>query len=438
MELLESNGFTTAYTLTKIPQVPDLKTSFDLETVQLQQQHLDQFALLRDYLDYDTDGIVFKLSSDLLQRELGATNRVPRWAIAYKFPAEVVETDLLDVVNQVGRTGVITPVASLKPVFVSGVTVSSSTIHNYEEVKRLGLYKGCRVRLQRAGEVIPKLVSVVERNAPSALQEPYTEPTVCPCCGTGLVKMGYGIGLYCPNAYECEAQLIASLVHFVSREAFDIKGLSEGILTKLRQAGVVNNPVDLFKLDSTQLLSIQGSGTQSATKLLRSIDNARVVPAHKFLYALGIKGFGETTAKLVAKSASVEQFPTLTKEFLQQLPEIGPILAVAFTNWFQNTKNLLVFTELLKTVTVVKTVTGATYGPLTGEIICLTGTFTVPRKTLAEKLESLGAVVVKDVTSKTTLVMAGDKFTKRKTDEALANNVKVEFNNNPQHYWSLA
>lgn len=292
----------------------------------------DHFAKHRATMPYEIDGVVIKVNSVDKQLTLGERARVPKWAIAYKFPPVEVISTLEDVVFQVGRTGAITPVAKIAPVRVGGVTVTSVTLHNGDELDRLGLHTGDTVVVRRAGDVIPQIVKVVkERRVQGA--KPIAYPHQCPVCQYWIARdpLNEGVKRFCTGGLACEAQQLQGLVHFVSRDAMDIEGLSEETLVKLIAAQLVNSPVDIYRLTEESLLTLDGFAERSAKKLIASIDRSRTTKLHRLLFALGIPAFGlENCKELVARFGTLDRIRTIEPETLVLIQGIGKAKAQRF------------------------------------------------------------------------------------------------------------
>jgi DNA ligase (NAD+) len=313
----------------------------------------------RDALPYEIDGVVFKVNSLAYQRELGFRAREPRWAIAHKFPAMEELTELLDVEFQVGRTGAVTPVARLKPVKVAGVTVSNATLHNMDEVARLGLMIGDTVIIRRAGDVIPQVMQVVLERRP-ATARPVQVPTQCPVCGsaverTQLVKRSKGKETFslgavyrCVGRLACAAQLKQAIIHFVSRRAMDIEGLGEKSVEQLVDEGLVGSPADLYTLTFEQVVGLEGFAELSTRNLLTAIADSRKPSLARFIYALGIPDVGEETAKLLARAlGSLRRIQRALPEVLTYLPDVGLEVAYEIHNFFDDAHNQQVIDDLL-------------------------------------------------------------------------------------------
>ncbi|ROM96834.1 NAD-dependent DNA ligase LigA [Pseudomonas brassicacearum] len=314
----------------------------------------------RNALPYEIDGVVFKVNSLASQRELGFRAREPRWAIAHKFPAMEELTELLDVEFQVGRTGAVTPVARLKPVKVAGVTVSNATLHNMDEVARLGLMIGDTVIIRRAGDVIPQVVQVVTERRPENAR-PVQIPECCPVCGshverTQLVKrskgretVSEGAVYRCVGRLACGAQLKQAIIHFVSRRAMDIEGLGEKSVEQLVDEGLVSSPADLYALSFEQIVDLEGFAELSSKNLLSAIADSKKPGLARFIYALGIPDVGEETAKVLARSlASLARVQQALPQVLTYLPDVGLEVAYEIHSFFEDAHNRKVIEELLK------------------------------------------------------------------------------------------
>lgn len=362
----------------------------------------------RSGLDYEIDGAVIKVNELALQAELGANTRTPRWAMAYKFPAEEVSTRVLDVEFQVGRTGAITPVARLEPVFVGGVTVANATLHNMDEIERLGLRIGDSVIVRRAGDVIPQVVKVIESIANDDPRE-VSVPTHCPVCGSVVERDGEVV-FRCSAGIICPAQRKEAIRHFASRSAMDIEGLGQKLIQQLVDRGDLQTVADIFVLEEDQLASFERMGKKSAAKLLTAIEKSKQTTLAKFLYSLGIREVGEATASALAGHfGSLEKIVDADLEALQQVPDIGQTVAKHIRVFFDNQENLALIHRLRERGVYwsdVATVAGS--GPLTGQTYVLTGTLeTMARSDAKARLEALGAKVAGSVSAQTDCVVAG-------------------------------
>lgn len=368
------------------------------------KSHFQYMQDIRDTLSYEIDGVVFKVDSFETQRKLGFESRAPRWAIAYKFPAREDTTTLEGVEFQVGRTGAITPVAKLAPVRLGGVVVTSATLHNDDEIRRLGLVIGSKVLVKRAGDVIPKIVSVVSQARGAAVEF----PTRCPVCNTRLVREEDGVVWCCPAGISCPAQTLAALTHFVSRTAMDIEGIGEKVLENLIDKGLVKHPNDLYHLKATDLLVLPRMSQNVAEKLIASIDASRKVKLNRFLFALGIKGVGESTARdLSIHFGKLSRIRNADMADLLEVPDVGPKIAKSIVDFFKNDHNAQVVKDLVEQLEVSK-VESTAEGPLFGRTYVITGSFKYSRDVIAAELQARGAKVSGSVSANTYAVIAGE------------------------------
>ncbi len=368
------------------------------------KSHFQFMQDIRDTLSYEIDGVVFKVDSFETQRKLGFESRAPRWAIAYKFPAREDTTTLEGVEFQVGRTGAITPVAKLAPVRLGGVVVTSATLHNDDEIRRLGLVIGSKVLVKRAGDVIPKIVSVVSQARGAAVEF----PTRCPVCNTRLVREEDGVVWCCPAGISCPAQTLAALTHFVSRTAMDIEGIGEKVLENLIDKGLVKHPNDLYHLKATDLLVLPRMSQNVAEKLIASIDASRKVKLNRFLFALGIKGVGESTARdLSIHFGKLSRIRNADMADLLEVPDVGPKIAKSIVDFFKNDHNAQVVKDLVEQLEVSK-VESTAEGPLFGRTYVITGSFKYSRDVIAAELQARGAKVSGSVSANTYAVIAGE------------------------------
>lgn len=365
----------------------------------------------RSSLGYEIDGVVVKVNSLQQQNLLGAVTRKPRWAIAYKYPAEEATSQLLNVEFQVGRTGAITPVARLAPVFVGGVTVTNATLHNMDEIARLGLHVGDRVMIRRAGDVIPQVASVILSQRPSDAQV-IELPTQCPSCESAIVRLEDEVVARCSaNRNYCPAQRKECLRHFASRLAFDVDGLGDKIIEQLVTEDLAKNSADLFKLDAVQISSLERMGEKSAENLLQALEKAKQTTFPRFIYSLGIREVGEATALSLAQHfRTLEGLRVATREALEVVDDVGPVVADSLVHYFQDEENLLVLEQLVELGVRWPEMPGIDQQslPLAGEVWVLTGTLeTLARSAAKAFLLSLGAKVAGSVSAKTTKVVAG-------------------------------
>jgi DNA ligase (NAD+) len=364
----------------------------------------------RDSLDYDIDGVVIKVDSLSLQRELGATSKFPRWAIAYKFPAERATTRLLSIEVQVGRTGKLTPVAHLEPVFVAGTTVSRATLHNAEEIARKDIRVGDLVVIERGGEVIPKIVeAVLSERKPSSV--PFTMPGTCPVCGTRVAAIQDEVDLRCPNA-SCKAQIEERIKHYARRQAMDIEGLGDKLVAVLVETGAVKDIADLYTLDVEALARLERMGEKSAHNLVSSIAKSRDAGLQRLLFGLGIRFVGERAAELLSRRfGSMEALGRATADEIDAVPEIGEAVVASVREWFDATKNQELI-ERLRNARVL--LTAIARGPeeprtLEGLQFVLTGVLSkMDRNEAKRRIEARGGRVTSSVSSKTNYVVAGD------------------------------
>jgi DNA ligase (NAD+) len=366
-----------------------------------------QWQEKRGSLPYEIDGLVLKVDDTAQQLSLGRTARAPRWAIAYKFAAEQAETVVEGVDVQVGRTGAVTPRARLRPVFVGGATVSRATLHNEDEVERLGLQIGDTVLVERSGDVIPKVIRVV---AQSKERRPFQMPLECPVCGTTLMREEGKAIRRCVNA-NCPARLKESVLHFASRRAMNIDGLGDALVDQLVEKGLVKSVADLYQLTGEQLESLERMGKKSATNLLENITTSRAVPLPRVIFALGIRFVGERTAQVVAdRFAGIEALKAATIEELQEVDDVGPRVAEAITDFFREPKNLELVEQLVKAgLQFSQQRREKTSDHLAGMTFVLTGTLpNMSRDAAKQLIEQAGGKVVSSVSKKTGYVVAGE------------------------------
>lgn len=366
----------------------------------------------RDNLDYDIDGVVIKVDSVALQETLGFVSRAPRWAIAFKFPAQEQLTILKDVEFQVGRTGAITPVARLEPVQVAGVTVSNATLHNADEIERLKIRIGDTVIVRRAGDVIPQIIGIIEDRRPHNTAE-INFPRHCPVCGSDIERIEGEAVARCTGGLFCDAQRKEALKHFVSRRAMDIDGMGEKIIEQLVDKEYVKTPVDLFKINKDILVKMDRMGEKSAQKLINALEKGKSTTFARFLYALGIREVGESTATNLANHFSgFDELLHANIETLKSIPDIGDIVANHIVNFFAEKHNQDIINTLITDVGIHWTVpvrVTSTETPIKGKTVVITGTLhSMSRDQAKQKLIQFGAKVSGSVSSKTDIVIAGD------------------------------
>ena len=384
---------------------------------------------LRPTLNYDIDGVVLKINSIARQEEMGATAKAPRWAIAYKFPPEEEMTELLAVDFQVGRTGQITPVARLQPVYVGGVTISNCTLHNENEIKKLDLHLGDYVVVRRAGDVIPQITKVVlTKRDPNKMLTPVVFPTVCPECGSRLERIADEASWRCTGGLVCPAQQKQAIEHYAERAAMDIDGLGERIVDAMVDQKMVHNIADLYSLtvDQVATLVIDSNskeeklrllGKATATKLVQNITASKQRPFNRFLYALGIREVGSNTAKVLASYfPDINALMAASKEQLQAVPNIGEVVATSILDFFKEEHNQKVIERLLTEAQLQISPCpqiseqSAESLPLLNKTFVLTGTLqSLKREEAKAYLESLGAKVSGSVSKKTYAVVAGEE-----------------------------
>jgi DNA ligase (NAD+) len=364
----------------------------------------------RDSLPYEIDGVVYKVNRIELQQELGFVSRAPRWAIAHKFPAQEEITVLRDVEFQVGRTGALTPVARLEPVFVGGVTVSNATLHNMDEIERKDVHIGDTVIVRRAGDVIPEVVGVIVERRPSDAR-PVKMPTECPVCGSEVVRAEGEAVARCSGGLYCGAQRKEAIKHFASRRAMDIEGLGDKLVDQLVEAGLVDHVDGIYRLSVEQVASLERMGEKSAQNLVNAIDKSRDTTLERFIFALGIREVGEATARALAMHfGDLEPLMAADEDALQQVPDVGPVVAQHVVSFFAQGHNRDVIDKLLEAGITWEPIEVAEAGdkPLEGNTYVLTGTLeSMTRDEAKARLMALGAKVTGSVSKKTTAVIAG-------------------------------
>tara|TARA_R110001632_G_scaffold59317_1_gene144327 strand:+ start:170 stop:2248 length:2079 start_codon:yes stop_codon:yes gene_type:complete len=391
-----------------LPMCPEVRLLNNATEVEAFYQDILQ---QREALSYEIDGTVFKVDDIALQQKLGFVARAPRWATAYKFPAQEELTILESVDFQVGRTGAITPVARLKPIFVGGVTVSNATLHNQDEIDRLGIQINDTVIIRRAGDVIPQIVSVVlERRPDNAIAIAF--PSECPVCQSAVLKAEGEAVLRCTGGLYCQAQRKEAIKHFSSRKALDVDGLGDKLVEQLVDEGLIKTPADLFKLTELDVSTMERMGQKSATNLIKGLEAARTTTLAKFVYALGIREVGETTAANLAQYfLNFDAIKSANAEQLQKVPDVGVIVAKNIVNFFAQDHNVEVVEELENIMSWPdierKSVDEL---PLQDQTFVLTGTLSkMGRNEAKAALQALGAKVSGSVSAKTDYLVAGEK-----------------------------
>lgn len=407
-EKLESWGFKTTRQWAKRAQsVADIQSWYN------------EIMLRRDEIPFDIDGLVIKVDSVDVQERMGARANSPRWEIAYKFPAARGITKLNDITIQVGRTGVLTPVAELEPINIGGVVVSRATLHNADEIARLNVRVGDKVIVQRAGDVIPQIVGVAENGENTV---PFVFPTVCPVCGGAVVQENGAVARRCVNSLSCPAQILGELEHFVSRHAFDIEGLGERQIELFMRFGWIKQAADIFTLidkHGDEMKSLDGFGAKSVSNLADSINRARNVDLYRLIYAIGIPDVGEVTAKILAREfKSLENLRGASVERLTQIDGVGEVMAREIVSFFADFHAMSALDNLLKYINVKNPeIVVVENNLLNGKRVVLTGTLTkYTRDEAKEILERYGAKPQSSVSAKTDIVIAGASAGSKLTD----------------------
>ncbi len=385
----------------------------------------------RDFL-YEIDGVVYKVDDLKLQAKLGFVSRAPRWALAHKFPAQEEVSQILDVEFQVGRTGVLTPVARLKPVFVGGATVSNATLHNMDEIHRKDIRIKDYVVIRRAGDVIPEVVSVILERRSQETKEIQLLPH-CPICHSPIERIKGESAARCTGGLICRAQIEGGIKHFASRKAMNIDGLGDKLVELLLKENLIKSVADLYDLIPSQLSELNRMGEKSAQKLVDAIQKSKITTLPRFLYALGIRDIGETTATILAKSfGNLEKIINLTADELQAVKDIGPVAAKHIVEFFAQPKHKILIQKLLSSGIHWPVMENINHQPLRGKTFVLTGTLeSSSREEAAEQLQKLGAKVAGSVSKSTNYVVAGSE-PGSKYDKAKALGIEIldeaEFN----------
>ncbi|WP_404344891.1 NAD-dependent DNA ligase LigA [Vreelandella venusta] len=406
-------GDTTHSALMQRLSTLGFRTSAELTTMRGPEavaDYCEQLGAKRDQLGYDIDGVVIKVNDLRHQRELGFVARAPRWAVAFKFPAQEEVTTLNDVEFQVGRTGAITPVARLAPVTVAGVTVSNATLHNADEITRLGVMIGDTVAIRRAGDVIPQVVRVDEGKRPADARA-ITFPDHCPVCGSDIERLEGEAVARCSGGLYCAAQRKEALKHFASRKALDIDGLGEKLIEQLVDQEWVKTPADLFHLSVEQLKSLPRMGEKSATNLVNALEKAKQTTLARFIYALGIREVGEATAANVANHfGTLQALQDADQAALEAVNDVGPIVAKHIHTFFRQPHNLETLQALIEAgITWQESEVTQGPTPLEGQTWVLTGAMeSMTRDEGKARLQALGAKVAGSVSKKTTCLVAGE------------------------------
>uniref|UniRef100_UPI004048AD80 NAD-dependent DNA ligase LigA n=1 Tax=Vibrio anguillarum TaxID=55601 RepID=UPI004048AD80 len=392
-----------------LPMCPETRLVSSMDEV---KEYYQSILTRRAQLAYEIDGVVIKVDDIELQQKLGFVARAPRWAIAYKFPAQEEITLLNDVEFQVGRTGAITPVAKLEPVFVGGVTVSNATLHNADEIERLGVKIGDSVIIRRAGDVIPQIVSVLLDRRSNAVVD-IVFPQYCPVCNSDIERVEGEAVARCTGGLVCQAQRKEALKHFVSRKALDVDGLGEKVIEQLVDKEMVSTPADLFRLKAGQLTVLERMGPKSAQNIVNALNAAKMTTLPRFLYSLGIREVGEATAaNLALHFGSLDKIRQATHEELLEVQDVGVIVASHITSFFEQDKNQRVINELIELgiqwPNIEKPSQDAIL-PLLGKVVVLTGSLSkLSRSDAKAALQELGAKVTGSVSKNTDILFAGE------------------------------
>ncbi len=390
-----------------LPLVPYARYCKNDEEV---REYYENILRERENLPFEIDGVVIKVNRIEYQRILGQVSHHPRWAVAWKFPSQEAISTLRDVIWSVGRTGAVTPVAILEPVFIAGATISRATLHNEDEIERLGVMIGDKVVVRRAGDVIPEVVKpLVELR--TGKEKPIVSPTHCPVCGAKLSKPPGEVIRRCPNRF-CPAQIAESIKHFVSRKAFDIEGIGDKQVETLLREGLIEDAADLFTLEPERLEKLERWGPVLAAKIVRNIQNAKRISLPKFIFALGIPGVGEHLANVLAKHfKSLDALRNATFDELIQIPEIGPNTAQSIVDFFADEHNRRFLEKLFSVGVEVEEIREEEEAekPLSGKTFVFTGALSsMTRDEASELVESLGGRVSSSVSRKTDYVVVGE------------------------------
>jgi len=372
-------------------------------------QYYEKLLQRRDSLPYEIDGIVYKVNRFDQQQTLGFVSRAPRWAVAHKFPAQEKTTQLLAIDIQVGRTGALTPVARLEPVEVGGVVVTNATLHNQDEIERKDVRVGDMVIVRRAGDVIPEVVSSIKEKRKKGARK-FKYPTRCPKCDSEVIRIEGEAKARCSGGLVCPAQRKENIKHFASRRAMDIEGLGDKLVEQLVDEKIIESAADLYTLDLETLASMQRMGEKSAHNLIQSLEKSKSTTLSRFIFALGIREVGEATARSLANHfGSLEKIMAATREELEQVPDVGPVVARNIETFDHQVHNRDVIQTLIANgvhwddIDVIR----SDEQPLLGKTIVLTGALSMPRNEAKDKLQSMGAKVSSSVSKKTSFVFAG-------------------------------
>jgi DNA ligase (NAD+) len=387
------------------------------------ERYLKQWEEKRKKLDFNTDGAVIVVNSLDQERKLGSVGKTERWMAAFKFPAEQTTTQVLDIQVQVGRTGALTPIAILKPVSVAGTTVSRATLHNQDEIERLGVRIGDTVIIQKAGDIIPEIVEVLKKLR-TGKEKVFHVPKKCPICSSPVVRPEGEVAYYCTNK-QCYAREIQGLIHFVSKKAFDIDGLGDKIVEQLVAASIVRDSADFFRLSKIDLLQLERFADKSADNLIAAIEERKHISLDRFIYSLGIRHVGEQTARDLAQHFRTwQKLQTSSRDELLSIHEIGEVVADSLYEWLQSATNKKLVQKLFDAGVTIETKVRAQSQTLAGLKFVITGTLSQPRDIIAEQIRQHGGTVGSSVSSATDYVLAGEN-PGSKVDKARKLSVKV-------------
>lgn len=392
-------------------------------------EFIDFWSTERNHLNFEIDGIVIKVNDYYLQEELGYTAKSPRWAIAYKFKAEQVETRLNEITYQVGRTGAITPVANLEPVLLAGTTVKRASLHNADQIEKLDIREGDLVQVEKGGEIIPKVVGVNLTHRPTN-SEPTRYILNCPECDTALIRIEGEAKHYCPNESGCPTQIKGKMSHFISRKAMDIDGLGEETIEQLYAEGLIHNYADLYTLNEEDLLKLDRMAEKSVSNLLQGVENSKKIPFERVLFALGIRYVGETVSKKLAKHfKTADAIINASLEEMIAVDEIGEKIAESLFSFFQVPENLDLINKLKSyglQFEIVETASTQISNIFEGKTFVLSGVFeTYSRNELKKTIEDYGGKNVGSISKKTDYLIAGDKMGPAKKEKAESLDVTI-------------
>ena len=389
----------------------DLHVTGDMEAI---LAFCDKVLSLRDSLDYGIDGVVIKVNDLFSQQELGFTEKSPRWAIAYKFPPEQKETQVLDIKISVGRTGVLTPTAEMEPTLIGGSMVRRASLHNEDYIREKDIRVGDTVILQKAGDVIPEVVRVVQEKRPSGA-EPFRYPDSCPVCGSKVIKVDAAVR--CTGELYCPAQLVKGLIHFVSRDAMNIDGLGEKVIETFVREGLIRNPADLYLLKKEDIRDLEGFGEKSADNLINAIEASKTRGLGPLLFGFGIPLIGNKGAKVVARYLrTIDKVISATREQLLEIPDVGDKMADSLVGFFAEARNLEIIGRMKELGILMEDGTRILGSELAGRTIVVTGSFDgYDRNEITSLIELHGGKASSSVSKKTSYVLAGAEAGSKRT-----------------------